>query len=123
MIELAKLWAESPEVTPLYVHLPIPSVRGVGLVIGKSAVQRYYKEEADAALEPVLKLLGKAGFTAKPAMEVGPIAETIVSYAKRNKMDLICVGTRGMTATGNLVMGSVATKVLHLADTPVIVVR
>ena len=54
---------------------------------------------------------------------VGPVAETIVAYAKRHKCDLICLGTRGMTAAANLVMGSVATKVLHLAGVPVIIVR
>ena len=48
---------------------------------------------------------------------------SIVEYAKRQKCDMICVGTRGMTAAANLVMGSVATKVLHLADVPVIVIK
>ena len=51
------------------------------------------------------------------------VAETIVAHAKSGKFDLICIGTRGMTATGNLLLGSVATKVLHLSDTPVITVR
>jgi nucleotide-binding universal stress UspA family protein len=36
---------------------------------------------------------------------------------------MIYLGTRGMTAISNLVLGSVATKVLHLADTPVVLVR
>jgi nucleotide-binding universal stress UspA family protein len=33
------------------------------------------------------------------------------------------MGTRGMTAISTLVMGSVATKVLHLANVPVTLVK
>jgi nucleotide-binding universal stress UspA family protein len=68
-------------------------------------------------------VLKDAGFAAGTILAVGPIAETIVAQAKSGKFDLICIGTRGMTATGNLLLGSVATRVLHLADMPVITVR
>jgi nucleotide-binding universal stress UspA family protein len=54
---------------------------------------------------------------------VGPIAETIVKRAKDAGCDLIYIGTRGMTEVGKALMGSTATKVLHIADTPVLVVR
>ena len=37
--------------------------------------------------------------------------------------DEIIMGTRGMGAIGNLVMGSVATKVVHLAGIPVTLVK
>jgi nucleotide-binding universal stress UspA family protein len=33
------------------------------------------------------------------------------------------MGTRGMTAIANLVLGSVATKVLHLTQVPVVLVH
>jgi nucleotide-binding universal stress UspA family protein len=36
---------------------------------------------------------------------------------------MIYMGTRGMTAVSNMVMGSIATKVLHLADVPVVLVH
>jgi nucleotide-binding universal stress UspA family protein len=36
---------------------------------------------------------------------------------------MIYLGTRGMTALSNVVMGSIATKVLHLADVPVVPVH
>jgi nucleotide-binding universal stress UspA family protein len=54
---------------------------------------------------------------------VGPIAETIVGHAKKLKADLIFVGTRGMTATANALLGSVATKVLHISPVPVLLVK
>ncbi|MDP1900390.1 MAG: universal stress protein [Rubrivivax sp.] len=37
--------------------------------------------------------------------------------------DGIVMGTRGMTAIGSVVMGSVATKVVHAANVPVTLVK
>jgi nucleotide-binding universal stress UspA family protein len=36
---------------------------------------------------------------------------------------MIAMGTRGMGTIGNLLMGSVATKVVHLASVPVTLVK
>jgi nucleotide-binding universal stress UspA family protein len=54
---------------------------------------------------------------------VGPIGTTIARCARSLKCDGIVMGTRGMGAVGNLVMGSVATKVLHHASVPVTLVK
>ena len=123
LIGIAQWWLERPEIVPLYVHLPVPRIGGMASLIGAPALRRYYKEEGEAALASAVKALERAGYTVHPAIMVGPVAETIVAYAKRHKCDLICLGTRGMTAAANLVMGSVAAKVLHLAGVPVIIVR
>ena len=47
----------------------------------------------------------------------------ICEHAAEEKSELICMGTRGLSATANLVMGSVATKVLHGAKVPVLLVK
>lgn len=123
LVEVAQQWLERPEIVPLFVHLPVPRVGGIAATVGAAALRKYYKEEGEAALAPVERALVKAGYAPQSHIQVGPIAETIVDFARRSKCDLICVGTRGMTAAANLVMGSVATKVLHLADIPVIVIK
>lgn len=123
LIKVAQQWLERPEIVPLYVHLPVPRVGGISAVVSTAALRNYYKEEGEAALAPVERLLEKAGYQVDSHIQVGPIADTIVEYARRGKCDLICIGTRGMTAAANLMMGSVATKVLHLAEVPVIVIK
>jgi len=50
-------------------------------------------------------------------------SKTIVDYAKANKCDHIIMGTRGMGAFGNLVLGSTANQVVHLAEIPVTLVK
>jgi nucleotide-binding universal stress UspA family protein len=54
---------------------------------------------------------------------VGPVAETLVQHARKTRCDLIYIGTRGMSEIGKALLGSTATKVLHIADTPVLLVK
>jgi nucleotide-binding universal stress UspA family protein len=54
---------------------------------------------------------------------VGNAAKAIVDVASRDRVDLVVMGTRGLSEWGRLLMGSVADKVLHLAACPVLVVR
>ncbi len=123
LIELAGLLRERPEILPLYVHLPVPSFKRFGAVVGKTAVQRYYEEEGREALAPVEKLLKAADYAVRGQIRVGPVAQTIVDYAGKEGCDLTCIGSRGMSAAGSALMGSIASKVLHGSVVPVIVVR
>ena len=53
----------------------------------------------------------------------GPAAPAILAEARRRKPEAIVMGTRGEGAVGNLMLGSVATKVVHLAKVPVTLVK
>ncbi len=53
----------------------------------------------------------------------GPVARTIIGYAKRQKADLIVMGSRGLGDIEGLLLGSVSHKVVSLADCPVMTVR
>ena len=123
LIKNAAWYRDTPQVRLLFVHPPIPEVHGLHRVIGKQAMERYYQEEGDAALAPSRKLLERAKIPFESEVRVGPVAETIVAHAAKTHSDMIYMGTRGMTALANMLVGSVATKVLHLAKVPVILVR
>ena len=68
-------------------------------------------------------MLDEAGIQYAFRIELGPIAETIAQYAQNNQCEQIIMGTRGMSAISNLILGSVATKVIHLAHAPVTLVK
>jgi nucleotide-binding universal stress UspA family protein len=55
--------------------------------------------------------------------EIGPVAEGIINCAHTHKVDHIIMGTRGMGALGNLCLGSVANRVVHLANLPVTLIK
>lgn len=61
--------------------------------------------------------------TVKTASEIAYPARAIMSYATRNKVDLIVVGRRGLGALEGILMGSVSSKVVSLADCPVLTVH
>jgi nucleotide-binding universal stress UspA family protein len=57
------------------------------------------------------------------AILVGYVAQSIARHADEAGCDAIVMGTRGMSAIGNLLMGSIATKVIHLTKLPVTLVK
>jgi nucleotide-binding universal stress UspA family protein len=54
---------------------------------------------------------------------IGDPAEQIARFAKRRGIDKIVMGTHGRSGLSALLMGSVATKVLHHATVPVTLVK
>jgi len=123
LIEHADWYREKPVVELVAVHLPVPKLPRMGLVVGKNQIQRYYQEEGEAMLATAKKKLDAAGLRYKENILVGTIAETIVQHATKTRCDMICIGTHGRTAAGNMVLGSTATKVTHISSTPVLLVR
>lgn len=112
-----------PEIVLMTVHRPVPPIHGLGRSIGKKGLERYYQEEGEAALLECRKILDAAGIAYKTEIAVGDIAETIAAKARALGCDAIVIGSRGLGATANVFLGSVATRVLHLADVPVTLVR
>lgn len=53
----------------------------------------------------------------------GPVAELIVAEAKKQRADLIVLGTHGRRGVNRLVMGSDAEGVIRAAPVPVLLVR
>ena len=119
LIQQAGLYRAKPEVELITVHLPVPRMHGVG----KEQLGKYYEEEGQANLAPAKKKLDAAGIAYKASVLVGPIAETIVKQADASRCDMICVGSRGMGELGKALLGSTATKVLHLASQPLLIVK
>ena len=123
LIEHADWYREKPDVELLTVHLPVPKLPNMSLVVGKNQTKRYYEEEGEAMLAGAKKKLGAAGIGFKATILVGQIAETIVQHAQKTKCDIIYIGTHGRTAAGNMLLGSIATKVMHISPVPVLLVR
>ena len=53
----------------------------------------------------------------------GDPAERIIDYAKKRKVDMIVMGSRGLSDLSGLLMGSVSHKVSHLAPCTCVTVR
>jgi nucleotide-binding universal stress UspA family protein len=72
---------------------------------------------------PVHKFLERHGVKAKGRWKTGNPGELIAKLAEAEKFDLVVMGSHGRGALGNLMVGSVATKVLASCKVPVLIVR
>lgn len=115
------LFSAKNHYTLLTVQSPLPPRARAAL--GKEAVDSYYADETDAILAPVVKFLERHGVKAQSEWQVGTAGETIAKFADEGKFDLLIMGSHGYGSLGNLVMGSVATKVLANSQVPVLLVR
>ena len=111
-----------PAVELVHVHAPIPYPRAAAWA-GTESVDRYYDEESELALKPAEAILTRQGVPFRPVKLVGDAAREIIGHAAASDCDLIVMGTHGHTAMGNLVMGSVATKVLAASKVPVLLLK
>lgn len=119
LIRQSALYKEPPEIHLLNVQHPFPgTVRGV-----REEAEKFHREEGVKALAAARKLLDDAGIKYAHHIGVGEAAETIVQYVREKKLDEVVMCTRGMSAVANMLMGSVANKVLHLAEVPVLLVK
>ena len=91
--------------------------------VGKEAVADYLREASDKELAPARKLLDKAGIKHDMVIRTGHIAPEIVKLAKSGRFDLLMLGSKGRHAVADLLLGSVAQRVLATADTPVLLVK
>jgi len=112
---------QTPEIHLLNVQRPLGGV--VGAFVPYDQIERYHREEGLKALATAMKKLDAAGVAYHHHVSVGNEAETIVQFAAQNGCDRIVMATRGLGAVSNLLLGSVATKVIHLSPMPVLLVK
>jgi nucleotide-binding universal stress UspA family protein len=102
---------------------PAPSTVDT-LGMGQRAILDHLRARGGDTLGAARKILAdarvahdaRAEIADEPAMEIARVA-------REEKCDQIVMGTRGLGALAGLALGSVATKVVHLADVPVTLVR
>jgi nucleotide-binding universal stress UspA family protein len=122
-IETLGWYKEQPSVDLLAVHLPVPRFPNMSVVVSDEMLERYYADECEVMLAPSKKALEAAGVRYTARTRVGAIAESIIEQAKQSGSNMIYMGTRGMTALSNMVLGSITTRVLHLAHIPVVLIH
>src|SRR3954464_11462018 len=118
VIKHAGWFRDEPELEVVSAHAQISMPRFPGMTgIGKAQMQQYYEEEGGKRLAEAKRLLDQAGVRYQTRVLVGPLAESIVKHAKKAGCDLIVVGAP------QALIGSVSSKVMHLSEVPVLMVK
>jgi nucleotide-binding universal stress UspA family protein len=123
VIDHVDLYRKRPAIELVTVHRAVPRLRGMGAAVGKSQLDRYYQEEGDKVLADGRKLLERSGIAYQAQVLVGEPAEMIVKHSDKTRCDIIAVGAKGRSAIGEMILGSTASKVLQLSDTPVLLLK
>jgi len=121
-LRLARCSNDSVELHLLNVQSPIVS-GGVRMFFKREDIEAYYQDCGQEALRAARERLDQAGQSYVQKVRVGPLGETIADYAKEQRCDHIVMGSRGLGSVSGMVLGSVATKVIHLAEVPVTLVK
>jgi nucleotide-binding universal stress UspA family protein len=108
-------------VSPSPVYFPFYSMVGPSL---DADVKEVEEKEGNQMLDDIIAEESKhTNVTFKKKHLYGIAAQEICDYANDTKKDLIVMGNRGMGAFGQVILGSVSNKVLHLANCPVMIVK
>ena len=91
--------------------------------VGQKTVEEYYASDAEIVFRPIRAFYAQQGLEATFVRTVGHAAESIAKLAEEERFDLVVMGSRGHSDIVNMVLGSVATKVLAKCSVPVLLIR
>jgi universal stress protein A len=119
--------AKDNKATLLIVHV-LPTLPMIGdAFIPPATIDEMLRGQQAQAQKTMERLVSRAraagvrvsGFV----LDNGAVADAIVRFAKRQKADLIVIGTHGHGVFARALLGSVAERVMSKAPCPVMVVR
>lgn len=107
-----------------FVYCVVPIVNTAEMVWVPSAdFDRAQERAGEQILAEAQARFATTGVTLATRLLRGPAAETIADEAKRPGYDLLVVGSHGYGVVKRLLLGSVATRLLHVCEKPILVVR
>lgn len=113
---------EAVEIHLLNVRDPVAAWE-VRRFLTEEEIGQTQRAEGENELQSARALLDAAGLAYSAEVRIGPVAQTIADCAAERGCDAILMGSHGRGGLANLLLGSVATKVVHLAPIPVTLVR
>ena len=119
---ISLLRSPSNPITLISVH-DDAGLRPAKSFVGSDRVADYLRELSEKELKPARRLLNAAGIKHDMVIRTGHIAQEIVDCANDGRYDLIVMGAKGRSAIADLLLGSVAQRVLATAKQPVILVK
>lgn len=114
-------FGEQAELVLVNVHYPLPTPRAQA-ILGSEAIEQYHREEAEEILAPARRLLATKNYRVSERAIVGDPATQIIAAAQQHGSEMIVMGSQGRSALGNLLIGSVAQRVIANSPIPVLTV-
>ena len=113
---------KTKSITLISVH-DDAGLRHAKAFVGKEAVADYLRELSEKELKPAMKVLDEKGIKHDMVMLVGNAPQEIVAHGQKGKYDMIVLGSKGRGAIADILLGSVAQRVLAQAKQPVVLIK
>lgn len=105
------------------LHVLDPVLMGEHAATTTQDIRRMQDEEAARVLQPAREVLDAEGIPYMTHHRCGAAAGEIAQQVFESKSDAIVMGTRGLGPIASIMIGSVATRVIHLVDVPVTLIK
>ena len=100
-------------------QVPITHIESEKLL---SELLEAYKKENQDILSKCSEIATQKGLTIKTLLQGNP-ASVILDYSKKEKFELVILGSRGMGKFKELILGSVSSKIVHHSPCAVLLIR
>ncbi|MFP4654266.1 MAG: universal stress protein [Methanohalobium sp.] len=119
-IKLAK--STGAKVYAVYVIQPVSVAAGRKGPDWVKAAKDMMKEDGEKATWYVEKKGNEENLDVEPVILDGDPGDEIIKFADKNEIDLIVIGTRGLSGIKRFMVGSVADKVVRHSEKEVLVI-
>lgn len=118
----------------LLMVVDVSAIKPPGMLLGimmEKRLKKYstqllesVKSKADKMLESEMQSCRKMGVETYYEIQTGNAADSILKFANRQEIDLIVIGSKGLSGIGKIMaLGSVSRKISEEANCPVVIVR
>lgn len=119
----AKVAGHTPDSKIHLINVQHPLHGTVTSFVSAAQVKQLHQDEGMTAMEPARALLDAEKANYEYHLFVGEPAETVTRYAQEQGIDEIIIGTRGLSNLSSMLIGSIATKIIHQSTVPVTLIK
>ena len=121
-----EMLAQNPGTSLVLLHVHNIAALDLAGVSEAMATNWLYEAASQASAQALKDATAKsegASVAFKVLARTGHTAETIAQVAREEDVEHIVMGTRGLGGIQGLLLGSVATQVIHLAEVPITLIK
>ena len=86
-------------------------------------IHKEMEKDARTYLNQIAHRLNRSGIKSRLVILAGKPAESLIEYVHNNSIDLLIMATHGRSGLTKLFWGSIAEKVIHAVNVPVLLVK
>ncbi len=97
---------------------------GLGIeLIDRGEFVKMFRDHGKKVLKKASRIATENGVKAIPVMKEGNVAGEIIKFVKKERIDLVTIGSRGLSRLPRYVLGSISNKIANYAPCQVLIVK